>query len=108
MKNKIKVIVHHYWSHRCVYGNVNWFTKITSVKTGKSFAFGTPHSSNSDSFLSRLNIEWNERYTIEEGFPIREFNRKKKFIVTDHNSCKDQKIMDKIAKLLGMKPALMN
>ena len=101
---KIKAICHHYWSHRDIYGNNYWFTKVTSAKTGKSFTFDTPHSSNSNGLLFGLGLDWPSVHGTEQGLPIREFNRLKKNLVEAHNSCKDQKISDKLAELLELKP----
>ena len=102
MENTIKVIAHHYASFRDLNGNCYWFSRITNTANGKSFTFTTPHKSNTESFLFKLGFEWSNIYCVEQWEKIREYNRLEKNMVEDHNSCKSQSIMDKLAKIFEL------
>jgi len=107
METKIRAIAHHYASFRDINGNIYWFSRITNTANGKSFTFSTPHKSNTESFLFKLELEWGDIYTVEQWESIRSFNRMQKNMVEAHNSCKDQKIMDALSELFELDLVIM-
>ena len=95
MEPKIKLIVNHTYSKGDIYGNVYWFCKVTSTKTGKSVVFTTPHESNTKGLIREMGFEWEDMYSTEKQLPIRRFNSFYNTIVL-HNSCMDSDIKDAI------------
>lgn len=95
--NKIRYLVHNVNSKRDIYGNCYWTSEVTATNTGKSLSFNTPHESNTNGMM-RTFLDWEAFKVTSEEVPIREFDRRGKFIMLN-NSCKDEAILQAIKDL---------
>jgi hypothetical protein len=94
---KIKLIIHHMFSKRDVYGNVYWKTRYTNTRTGKQLTISTPHRSNAEGQACRAGYDnWQEIYCHEEMMLARDFKR---IEVDMHDHCKDEEVTKAIKRL---------
>jgi len=97
----IKLIIDNHYSRRDMYGNVYWFSVVTSTQTGEQIRFKTPHYSNTNSMGRRAGLEWGEIHeTNDTMHPIREFDRITKGM--DYNSCMDDRWINEMKRLAGI------